>query len=149
MHCLSFTEPGPPRLSTLPNGTPVWMVSRHRDVWQVLTDPRFTRSLLYAPDAPPLAPTANRGDPALLFNQDSPEHHRLRRTVQRAFTHGPSNAGAHPTKSTAGATPRSGGTPPGGNGKDYRTVVVKLSDYGDQQDEQETFDVLHAIAQSG
>ncbi|WP_326757605.1 serine hydrolase [Streptomyces phaeochromogenes] len=54
--------------------------------------------------------------------------------------------------------------PPGGNGKDYsalgvygqyiyvdpasRTVVVKLSDYGDQQDEQETFDALRAIAQS-
>lgn len=53
---------------------------------------------------------------------------------------------------------------PGGNGKDYsalgvygqyiyadpasRTVVVKLSDYGDQQDEQETFDALRAIAQS-
>ncbi|WP_211274237.1 serine hydrolase domain-containing protein [Streptomyces chattanoogensis] len=55
--------------------------------------------------------------------------------------------------------------PPGGNGKDYsalgvygqyiyvdpvtRTVVVKLSDYGDQQDEQETFDSLRAFAQSG
>ncbi|MHB6911527.1 serine hydrolase domain-containing protein [Streptomyces sp. DB-54] len=55
--------------------------------------------------------------------------------------------------------------PPGGNGKDYsalgvygqyiyvdpvsRTVVVKLSDYGDQQDEQETFDALRAIAQRG
>ncbi|WP_078966372.1 serine hydrolase domain-containing protein [Streptomyces sp. WM6378] len=55
--------------------------------------------------------------------------------------------------------------PPGGNGKDYsalgvygqyiyvdpvnRTVVVKLSDHGDQQDEQETFDALRAIAQSG
>ncbi|MGG2464233.1 serine hydrolase [Streptomyces sp. RGM 3693] len=54
--------------------------------------------------------------------------------------------------------------PPGGNGKDYsalgvygqyiyidpvsRTVVVKLSDYGDQQDEQETFDALRAIAQT-
>ncbi|WP_268977938.1 hypothetical protein [Streptomyces sp. GS7] len=30
-----------------------------------------------------------------------------------------------------------------------RTVVVKLSDYGDQQDEQETFDALRAIAQTG
>ncbi|MEV5485503.1 MULTISPECIES: serine hydrolase domain-containing protein [Streptomyces] len=55
--------------------------------------------------------------------------------------------------------------PAGGNGKDYsalgvygqylyvdpvsRTVIVKLSDYGDQQDEQETFDALRAIAQSG
>ncbi|MER7467035.1 serine hydrolase [Streptomyces sp. NPDC097981] len=55
--------------------------------------------------------------------------------------------------------------PPGGNGKDYsavgvygqyiyvdpvsRTVVVKLSDYGDQQDEKETIDALRAIARSG
>ncbi|AKU19090.1 beta-lactamase [Luteipulveratus mongoliensis] len=55
--------------------------------------------------------------------------------------------------------------PPGGNGKDFsalgvygqyvyvdpvsRTVVVKLSDHGDEQDEQETFDVLRAIAQTG
>ncbi|MFI0716708.1 serine hydrolase domain-containing protein [Streptomyces inhibens] len=55
--------------------------------------------------------------------------------------------------------------PPGGDGKDFsavgvygqyiylspdtKTVIVKLSDYGDQQDEQETFDALRAIAKAG
>ncbi|MFE0381323.1 hypothetical protein ACFW1M_38490 [Streptomyces inhibens] len=55
--------------------------------------------------------------------------------------------------------------PPGGDGKDFsavgvygqyiylspdtKTVIVKISDYGDQQDEQETFDALRAIAKAG
>ncbi|WP_281066787.1 hypothetical protein [Streptomyces inhibens] len=32
---------------------------------------------------------------------------------------------------------------------DTKPVIVKLSDYGDQQDEQETFDALRAIAKAG
>jgi cytochrome P450 len=87
LHRVRFDEPGPPRLTTLPNGTPLWVVSRHRDVCQVLTDPRFGRCLLYTPDAPPLTDAPNLAhDPDLLFNQDGPEHGRLRRSVQRAFT---------------------------------------------------------------
>ncbi|GAA1899935.1 serine hydrolase domain-containing protein [Streptantibioticus ferralitis] len=55
--------------------------------------------------------------------------------------------------------------PPGGDGKDFsaigvygqyiyvnpatKTVIVKLSDYGDQQDEEETIDALRAIAKAG
>lgn len=66
-----------------------------------------------------------------------------------------------PTKSTAGATPHSGGS----HGKDCaalgvyghylsvdpvsKTVMVNLSDYGDQQDEQETLDALRALARTG
>lgn len=69
-----------------------------------------------------------------------------------------------PPKSTAGATPHSGGTP-GGHGKDCaalgvyghyisvdavsKTVMVNLSDYGDQQDERETLDALRALARTG
>ncbi|MER7667004.1 cytochrome P450 [Kitasatospora sp. NPDC096128] len=87
MHCLRHLEPGPPRLAALPTGTPVWLVSRHADVRQVLTDPRLGRAPLYAPDAPPLMVTPNiLDDPQSMLNIDGAEHQRLRRTVQRAFT---------------------------------------------------------------
>jgi cytochrome P450 len=87
LHCLRHLEPGPPRLAALPTGTPVWLVSRHADVRQVLTDPRLGRAPLYAPDAPPATVTPNILDgPQSMLNIDGTEHQRLRRTVQRAFT---------------------------------------------------------------
>ncbi|MFF8770436.1 cytochrome P450 [Kitasatospora sp. NPDC015120] len=87
LHCLRLLEPGPPRLAALPTGTPVWLVSRHTDVRQVLTDPRLGRAPLYAPDAPQVTRTPNLlDDPTALLNIDGVEHQRLRRTVQRAFT---------------------------------------------------------------
>ncbi|GAA1405923.1 cytochrome P450 [Kitasatospora putterlickiae] len=87
LHCLRLLEPGPPRLAALPTGTPVWLVSRHTDVRQVLTDPRLGRAPLFAPDAPPVTRAPNLlDDPTALLNIDGVEHQRLRRTVQRAFT---------------------------------------------------------------
>ncbi|MFJ9693969.1 cytochrome P450 [Kitasatospora sp. NPDC101183] len=87
MHCLRHVEPGPPRLAALPTGTPVWVVSRHADVRQVLTDPRLDRSSLYTPDAPPIVLVPNiLDDPQSMLNVDGTDHQRLRRTVQRAFT---------------------------------------------------------------
>lgn len=87
LHCMRRLEPGPPRLAALPTGTPVWLVSRHADVRQVLTDPRLGRAPLYAPDAPPITVTPNiLDDPQGMLNIDGTEHQRLRRTVQRAFT---------------------------------------------------------------
>lgn len=87
MHRVTFPKPGPPRLATLATGTPVWIVTRHAEVRQVLMDPRFDRSSLHAPDAPPLLAVPNLlDDPDGLLNQDGPAHQRLRGTVQRAFT---------------------------------------------------------------
>ncbi|MGW2253853.1 cytochrome P450 [Kitasatospora sp. NPDC001660] len=87
LHCPRHVEGGPPRLAALPTGTPVWLVSRHADVRQVLTDPRLGRAPLYAPDAPPLTNAPNLlDDPNSMLNIDGTEHQRLRRTVQRAFT---------------------------------------------------------------
>ncbi|MFJ7057764.1 cytochrome P450 [Streptomyces microflavus] len=87
LHCLRFEEPGPPRLAELPGGTPAWLVSRHADVRQVLSDPRFGRAQLYAADAPPLSDVPDLvNNPDLMFNQDGPDHLRLRRTLRRAFT---------------------------------------------------------------
>ncbi|GAA2741846.1 cytochrome P450 [Kitasatospora cinereorecta] len=87
LHCLRHVEPGPPRQAALPTGTAVWLVTRHADVRQVLADPRLNRASLYAADAPRLMVTPNiLDDPASLLNSDGPEHQRIRRTVQRAFT---------------------------------------------------------------
>ncbi|WP_275426593.1 cytochrome P450 [Streptomyces sp. CS147] len=87
MHRLRFEEPGPPSPTELPDGTPAWRVSRYADVRQVLSDPRFGRAQLYAPDAPALSGVPDLvNDPDLMFNQDGPDHLRLRRTLRRAFT---------------------------------------------------------------
>nr|WSU77755.1 cytochrome P450 [Streptomyces anulatus] len=87
MHRLFFEESGPPRPAELPGGGPAWLVSRYDDVRQVLSDPRFGRAQLYAPDAPALSDVPDLvNDPDLMFNQDGPDHLRLRRTLRRAFT---------------------------------------------------------------
>ncbi|MFI5554455.1 cytochrome P450 [Streptomyces sp. NPDC051738] len=59
MHRISLPEPGPPRLTSLATGTPVWLVTRYAEARQVLMDPRFDRSSLRAPDAPPLLVVPN------------------------------------------------------------------------------------------
>jgi cytochrome P450 len=87
LHRVRLPEPGPPHRAALPNGTPVWLVTRYDDVRTVLSDPRMSRSLLTAADAPALSSTPNLlSRPDLVFNQDGPEHLRLRRTVQGVFT---------------------------------------------------------------
>lgn len=87
LHCLRQAEAGPPRLTELPTGTPAWLLTRHADVRQALTDPRLDRTSLFAADAPPVSVTPNLlDDPDSLLNIDGAEHQKLRRTVQRAFT---------------------------------------------------------------
>ncbi|MFS0695158.1 cytochrome P450 [Streptomyces nitrosporeus] len=87
LHRLRFEEPGPPRTVEQPDGSVAWLVSRYTDVRQVLSDERFGRARLYDPDAPAVAGVPEIvNDPDLMFNQDGPEHLRLRRTLRRAFT---------------------------------------------------------------
>lgn len=87
MHRLFFEEPVPPHPAELPGGGPAWLVSRYNDVRQVLSDPRFGRAQLYVPGAPPLSDVPDLvNNPDLMFNQDGPDHLRLRRTLRRAFT---------------------------------------------------------------
>lgn len=87
MHRLFFEECGPPRPAELPGGGPAWLVSRYEDVRHVLSDPRFGRAQLYVPGAPPLSDVPDLvNNPDLMFNQDGPDHLRLRRTLRRAFT---------------------------------------------------------------
>ncbi|MEU1215382.1 cytochrome P450 [Streptomyces sp. NPDC005790] len=87
LHRLHFDEPGPPRTFVQPDGSVAWLVSRYADVRQVLSDPRFGRAELYAPEAPALTGVPEIvNDPDLMFNQDGPGHLRLRRTLRKAFT---------------------------------------------------------------
>ncbi|WP_299534463.1 cytochrome P450 [uncultured Streptomyces sp.] len=87
LHRLDFGPPGPPRPTTLPDGSEGWLVTRYPDVRQVLGDGRFTRAELHAPDGPgPVGTSGLVSDPDLVFNQDGPAHLRLRRTLRRAFT---------------------------------------------------------------
>ncbi|MEV7770710.1 cytochrome P450 [Kitasatospora sp. NPDC086791] len=84
LHRLPVSPALPPRPTTLPDGTPAWLVTRYQDVRQVLGDPRITRADLH--DVGTAGATADvAANPASLFNQDGPAHRRLRGTVQRAF----------------------------------------------------------------
>ncbi|MFF2077197.1 cytochrome P450 [Kitasatospora sp. NPDC058162] len=85
LHRLPFTPAQPPHPTTLPDGTPAWLVTRYHDVRQVLGDPRLTRSDLHEVGAVgALSDVA--ANPASLFNQDGPAHRSLRATIQKAFT---------------------------------------------------------------
>ncbi|MEU9041015.1 MULTISPECIES: cytochrome P450 [unclassified Kitasatospora] len=85
LHRLAVSPVRPPHPTTLPDGTPAWLVTRYHDVRQVLGDPRITRADLH--DVGTAGATADvAANPASLFNQDGPAHRRLRGTVQRAFT---------------------------------------------------------------
>ncbi|MEV7184980.1 cytochrome P450 [Kitasatospora sp. NPDC093102] len=85
LHRLPTTPAQPPHPTTLPDGTPAWLITRYHDVRQVLGDPRVTRADLH--DVGTAGVTADvAANPASLFNQDGPAHRRLRGTVQRAFT---------------------------------------------------------------
>ncbi|MFJ1675280.1 MULTISPECIES: cytochrome P450 [unclassified Streptomyces] len=87
LHRLSFDPPGPPAPVVLPDGGRAWLVSRYADVRKVLTDPRFGRAGLHAPDTPSLTGESGLVSSLdLMFNQDGEDHLRLRRTLRRAFT---------------------------------------------------------------
>ncbi|MFE3880309.1 cytochrome P450 [Kitasatospora sp. NPDC059146] len=85
LHRLPFTPAQPPHPTTLPDGTPAWLVTRYHDVRQVLGDPRVTRTDLHEVGAVgALSDVA--ANPASLFNQDGAAHRSLRATIQKAFT---------------------------------------------------------------
>ncbi|WP_335936112.1 cytochrome P450 [Streptomyces sp. PTD5-9] len=82
LHRLTFAPPGPPRHTTLPDGSTAWVFTRYADVHRIINDNSFRRVLLRAPDdgAAALVDT-----PDSMGKLDDAEHLRLRRTVQRAF----------------------------------------------------------------
>jgi cytochrome P450 RapN len=70
----------------LPYGEPCWLATRYHDVRAVLGDARFSRKMSLQRDQPGLIPSSRLKDPALLLNQDPPEHARMRRLAAGPFT---------------------------------------------------------------
>jgi cytochrome P450 len=76
---------------TLPDKTPVWLVTRYEDVKTLLTDERFAKSRYNAltpeqlrkqPWVPPMFRPLER----TMIDLDPPDHTRLRQLVHKAFT---------------------------------------------------------------
>ncbi|MFJ5548756.1 cytochrome P450 [Streptomyces sp. NPDC093225] len=81
-------EAGPAHRVIGPDGLPVWVVTRYRDVRRLLADPRLSLDKAhrlpgnYTGFSLPPALDAN------LLNMDPPDHTRIRRLVSKAFTPG-------------------------------------------------------------
>lgn len=68
----------------MPYGGEAWLATRHADVRQVLSDPRFSRAAAAGRDVPRPRPLPD--PPSEIFSMDPPEHTRLRTLVSQAFT---------------------------------------------------------------
>lgn len=77
---------GPVLRATMPSGHRAWLMTRYDDARFVLSDPRFSRYLLY-PGAPCMIQPGDfsTGERSIL-NLDPPDHTRLRRLAAKAFT---------------------------------------------------------------
>ncbi|MEY9891960.1 cytochrome P450 [Catenulispora sp. MAP5-51] len=67
----------------LPYGEPAWLATRYADVKLVMADPRFSRSIAQGLDQPRLRKELT-GDG--IMGMDPPDHTRLRKLVNKAFT---------------------------------------------------------------
>ncbi|TDP92983.1 cytochrome P450 [Labedaea rhizosphaerae] len=72
-----------PRIA-LPDGTIAYLATRHADVRQVFTDPRFSRAAASGPERPEWE-LGSLADDSLL-GMDPPRHTKVRRVVSSAFT---------------------------------------------------------------
>jgi pentalenic acid synthase len=70
---------GPLVRATLPNGAPVWAVTRHAEARQILSDPRIS-SNTGRPERP-RGPDDDRPDEGFFIDLDPPEHSRYRRLL--------------------------------------------------------------------
>ncbi len=84
---------GPVSELVLPRGLKVWMVTRHEEARTVLSDPRFSKNFAAAGDlfGKHLQPGAPRREfdqsfASHMLNMDPPDHTRLRKLVNKAFT---------------------------------------------------------------
>ncbi|MFB8440507.1 cytochrome P450 [Streptomyces niveus] len=69
----------------LPSGATVWMVTRKDDITRVLTDPRFSRNLVYN-GAPRFVGEDFTSMDGGIFNLDPPDHTRVRHVISRFYT---------------------------------------------------------------
>ena len=65
-----------------------WVVTRYADARAALADPRLSRDMSRWPGEPRSRPSEARGVATHLLHADPPDHTRLRRPAQKAFTPG-------------------------------------------------------------
>jgi cytochrome P450 len=68
---------------TLPTGDPAWLVLRHQDAKQVMTDRRLSRAAACAADAPRML--SQPPNPEVILYMDPPRHSRVRRIAAAAL----------------------------------------------------------------
>jgi cytochrome P450 len=79
-------EAGPVHRVKLPNGVPVWLVTGHAEVREVLSDPRLSsREQVDSLDRGVLSPQVRAAMSSSMLRTDPPDHTRLRRLVAAAF----------------------------------------------------------------
>jgi cytochrome P450 len=78
-------ESRPVAQGLMPDVGRVWIITRYADVRAALTDPRLANKAHLGPNDDPSVSSGAAGVHALL-NTDPPEHTRLRRLMQKAFT---------------------------------------------------------------
>src|SRR6202161_3313013 len=78
-----------------------WIVTRYADVRTVLTDPRMAKDVHRWPGGGRSRPSEATGVYAHMLHADPPDHTRLRRVVQKAFT--PRRAALRPRAEEIGA----------------------------------------------
>jgi cytochrome P450 len=79
-------EAGPAHRVTMPDGAPVWLVTRYADVRAALADPRMSLSRKHSHGTGYKGLSLPPELDANLLNMDPPNHTRLRRLVSKAFT---------------------------------------------------------------
>jgi cytochrome P450 len=70
----------------MPGYGPAWIVTRYADVRAALIDPRLARDVHRWPDGGRSRPSEATGVYAHMLHADPPDHTRMRRLVQKAFT---------------------------------------------------------------
>lgn len=79
-------EAGPVVPAWMPHYGRVWIVTRYAEVRAALTDPRLAKDVRRWPGGGRSRPSLAAGIDAHMLHRDPPDHTRLRRLAQKAFT---------------------------------------------------------------
>ena len=83
---MSYPDAEPVLRVRFPSGHEGWLVTRYEDARLVLSDPRFSRALLYDGAPCMIQPGDFSTGERSILNLDPPDHTRLRRLAAQAFT---------------------------------------------------------------